>query len=155
LSCTHSGNEEDKILNMKAMTWPPGKGIPESPPVLVPMTTKRAAFIGYTRALVDLFLKFYQEDVTLYLSSSGHLNGRSEIIAFYSKMFTKIRESLEIQELICEDNRICVKMSSTFTSIEDSREYFGNFKIGETKTIKVYVIYLHSAWGIDFDDQRR
>ena len=56
-------------------------------------------------------------------------------------MFEKISETLEIEPLICDDEGIFAWIWSTFTAIEDSVEYFGEFKKGTEMKIDVAVLY--------------
>jgi hypothetical protein len=131
------------------MTWPPGVGI-SSTPRLGSSDSQRAAFKAYTAAFsaaqTDLFPKFYTEDVVLTLPSQWMFHGRQAITEFYTKMFGKIRESLEIEQLITDDEGICAKFWSTFTAVEDSAEYFGDFKKGSEMKIHVAVLYkLHEG----------
>lgn len=126
------------------MTWPLGVGISPSPR-LGSSESQRAAFKAYTAAFsaaqTDLFPQFYTDDVTLKLPQHGTLEGRQAITDFYSKMFPKIRENLEIEQLICDDEGICAKIWSTFTAVEDSTEYFGSFKKGSEMKVHVAVLY--------------
>jgi hypothetical protein len=85
----------------------------------------------FTAAEFETFPKFYNEDVTPKLPTLGPFNkGPKEIVAFYSKMFVKIGESLQVEKFVCDDNGICAKLFSTFTAIEDTAEYFGDFQKG-------------------------
>lgn len=126
------------------MTWPAGEGISKYPR-LGGSDNQRAAFMAYAAAFMaaefETFPKFYNEDVTLKLPTFGPLKGPKEIVAFYSKMFVKIRESLQVEKLVCDDNGICAKLFSTFTAIEDTAEYFGDFKKGSTRSTHVVVVY--------------
>ena len=78
------------------MTWPAGEGISKYPR-LRGSDNQRAAFMAYTAAFTagefETLPKFYSEDVTLKLPTFGPLKGPKEIMAFYSKMFVKIRAS--------------------------------------------------------------
>jgi hypothetical protein len=44
-------------------------------------------------------------------------------------MFPKIRESLEIDHLIADDDGICAKIMSTFAAIEDTVELRGSHAV--------------------------
>jgi len=137
-------NDADKIVHLKAMTWPPGVGISKYPR-LGGSNNQRAAFRAYTSAFsaaeFETFPTFYTDNVTLKLPNHGTLDGREEIVGFYKKMFPKIRESLEIEHLIADDNGICAKITSTFTAVEDTTEYFGDFRKGAKLSIEVFVVY--------------
>jgi len=137
-------NEQEKIIQLKAMTWAPGVGISKYPR-LGASNNQRAAFLAYTSAFsaaeFETFPTFYTDDVVLKLPNHGTFTGRDAIVGFYKKMFPKVKESLQVEQLICDDGGICAKITSTFTAVEDTNEYFGEFKKGAQLSVKVFVVY--------------
>ena len=52
----------------------------------------------------------------LHLSSVGQLNGKQAIVDFYTKMFKTVREDLEINQIVFDDNAIVGDFVSVFTA---------------------------------------
>lgn len=93
------------ITELKSMTWPANRLVTKEP-LLGSSPGQRAAFRVYTSAFSQAeyagFSKFYTEDVVLELPSLPPIHGRQGIVDFYSKMFPRVRETLEINQLIIE-----------------------------------------------------
>src|SRR5579862_9145590 len=88
---------EDRVVELKSMTWPPGKGV-TSLPRLGAHPSQQAAFRAYVSAFshadFERFSRFYTEDVRLELGSVAPIQGRQAIIDFYRPMFSIVRENL-------------------------------------------------------------
>lgn len=134
-----------KIKTLKTMTWKPETGVTKAPK-LGSQAGQRASFIAYTRAfsagLPDKYSNFYTDDVKLQLSSVGNLNGKQAIVAYYTKMFRTVRENLEINQIVFDDNAIVGDFVSVFTAIEDAPDFVvAPLKKGESIRVPVFVYY--------------
>ena len=137
-------NDDEKVVEFKAATWPPGAGISKYPR-LGASNNQRAAFMAFIAAFsvseFETFPKFYTSDVVLSVPGRGTFKGFESVVNFYKQFFAKIQESLEVEQLICDDAAIYAKMTANFTGLQDSTNYFGDFKKGATMSLKVYVVY--------------
>ncbi len=92
----------DRVVELKSMTWPPGKGV-TSVPRLGPHPSQLAAFGAYVSAFshgeFERFARFYTEDVRLELGSVPPILGRQGIIDFYKPMFERVSEKLRINSV--------------------------------------------------------
>jgi len=136
---------DGKIKTLKTMTWKPETGVTKAPR-LGDHPGQRAAFIAYTRAfsgaLPDKYSAFYTDDVKLQLSSVGELNGKKAIVDFYTKMFRSVRENLEINQIVYDDNAIVGDFVSVFTAVEDAPDFVvAPLKKGESIRVPVFVYY--------------
>ena len=134
-----------KIKTLKTMTWKPESGVTKAPR-LGDQAGQRAAFIAYTRAfssgLPAQYSAYYTDDVKLHLSSVGQLNGRQAIVDFYTGMFRTVRENLEINQIVFDDNAIVGDFVSVFTAIEDAPDFVvAPLKKGESIRVPVFVYY--------------
>ena len=134
-----------KIKTLKTMTWKPETGVTKAPR-LGDQAGQRAAFIAYTRAfsggLADKYSAFYTDDVKLHLSTVGELNGKKAIVDFYTKMFRTVREDLEINQIVFDDNAIVGDFVSVFTAMEDAPDFVvAPLKKGESIRVPVFVYY--------------
>ncbi len=92
----------ERIVELKSMTWPPGKGVTQLPK-LGAHASQLAAFRAYCSAFsnadFERFPRFYTEDVRLELGSVPPIEGRQGIVDFYRPMFRRIREQLTINDV--------------------------------------------------------
>jgi hypothetical protein len=95
-----------KIVELKSMTWPPGKGVTNLPR-LGGHASQLAAFRAYVAAFsnadFERFPRFYTEDVRLELQSVPPLEGRQEVIDFYRARFRSVRAQLTINTVQATD----------------------------------------------------
>jgi ketosteroid isomerase-like protein len=134
-----------KIVELKSMTWPPGKGVTQLPR-LGSHPSQLAAFRAYTAAFsnadFERFPRFYTEDVLLELGSVGPINGRQGIIDFYRPMFARVRESLTVNSVKATDSSIELDAITRFTAIQDAPDFVvGALRVGEYIEGRVLVSY--------------
>jgi ketosteroid isomerase-like protein len=135
----------DKVVELKSMTWPPGKGVTNLPR-LGAHPTQQAAFRAYVSAFsnadFERFSRFYTEDVQLELGSVPPILGRQAIIDFYRPMFLSVRENLVINSVAATDAGIELDAVTRFTAIRDAPDFVvGALKRGEFIEGRVLVSY--------------
>jgi ketosteroid isomerase-like protein len=133
------------VVELKSMTWPPGKGVTQLPR-LGSHASQMAAFRAYTSAFsnadFERFPKFYTPDVRLELGSVPPINGRQGIIDFYEPMFRRVREHLTVNSVQFSDTRIEMDAVSRFTAVEDAPDFVvGPLRRGEYIDVRVLVSY--------------
>jgi hypothetical protein len=134
-----------RIIELKSMTWPPGKGVTQLPP-LGPHPSQVAAFHAYCSAFsnadFERFPRFYRDDVTLELGSVPPIVGKQGIIAFYKPMFARIREQLTLNSVKATVDSIELDAVTRFTALEDAPDFVvGALKKGEYIEGRVLVSY--------------
>ncbi len=136
---------EGRIVELKSMTWPPGKGVTRLPR-LGAHPSQQAAFRAYVAAFsnadFERFARFYTEDVRLELGSVPPILGRQALIEFYRPMFSKVRENLVINSVQMSDTGIELDAVTRFTAIRDAPDFVvGALKTGEYFEGRVLVSY--------------
>jgi SnoaL-like domain len=136
---------DDKVVELKSMTWPPGKGVTHLPR-LGAHPSQVAAFRSYISAFsnaeFERFPKFYTQDVILELGSVPPINGRQGIIDFYRPMFQSVRERLTVNSLQATDTTIELDAITRFTATQDAPDFVvGALKAGEYIEGRVLVSY--------------
>jgi len=117
---------DGRVIELKSMTWPPGKGVTQLPR-LGAHPSQLAAFRAYTSAFsnadFDRFPAFYNDDVRLELASVPPILGRQGIIDFYKPMFERIRERLTINGVSATNDTIELDAVTRFTALEDAPDF--------------------------------
>lgn len=136
---------DGKIVELKSMTWPPGKGV-SGLPRLGSHPSQLAAFRSYVAAFsqgdFERFPRFYTEDVLLELGSVPPIHGRQGIIDFYRPMFQRIRESLTIHQVTATDETIELDATTRFTALKDAPDFVvAPLRAGEYVQGRVIVSY--------------
>ena len=136
---------DDKIVELKSMTWPPEHGVSKQPR-LGAHPSQVAAFHAYTSAFsnadFERFPAFYTEDVLLELGSVPPIHGRQGIMDFYRPMFERVRERLTVNSVEATDDTIALDAITRFTAIEDAPDFVvGALKKGEYIEGRVLVNY--------------
>ncbi len=136
---------DGKILELKSMTWPPGRGVTQLPR-LGAHPSQVAAFRAYCAAFsnadFDRFPLFYTEDVRLELGSVPPISGREGIIGFYRPMFQRVRESLTLNSVVATDEAIELDAMTRFSAVQDAPDFVvGALKAGEYIEGRVLVSY--------------
>jgi ketosteroid isomerase-like protein len=134
-----------RIIELKSMTWPPGKGVTRLPR-LGPHPSQLAAFQAYCSAFsnadFERFPKFYSEDVRLELGSVPPIVGRQGIIAFYKPMFARIQEQLTLNSVQATEDSIELDAVTRFTALQDAPDFVvGPLQKGEFIEGRVLVSY--------------
>jgi limonene-1,2-epoxide hydrolase len=136
---------EGRVRVLKTMTWPPGKGVTRLP-LLGAHPSQLAAYQAYSAAFSagdpERYTRFYTQDVVLELPKVPPIRGREGIAAFYTEMFTRVRESLTIHAIDATDERIVADTTSRFTAVADAPDFVvGALKAGEWIEVRVHVTY--------------
>jgi len=134
-----------KVVELKSMTWPPGKGVTQLPR-LGAHASQLAAFRAYTAAFsnadFERFPAFYTEDVQLALGSAPLIHGRQGIIDHYRPLFERVREQLTVNSVTATDESIELDAMTRFTAVKDAPDFVvGALKAGETLEVRVQVSY--------------
>jgi ketosteroid isomerase-like protein len=134
-----------RIVELKSMTWPVGKGVTQIPR-LGAHPSQQAAFGAYLAAFsagdFERFPRFYTDDVLLALGSVPPIHGRQEVIDFYRPMFARIKESLTINCVQATDIAIELDALTRFTALKDAPDFVvGALKAGEYIEGRVIVRY--------------
>jgi ketosteroid isomerase-like protein len=134
-----------KVVELKSMTWPPGKGVTRLPR-LGGHPSQIAAFGSYVAAFgnadCERFPKFYTDDVRLELGSVPPILGRQGIVDFYKPLFERVRERLTMHSVTATDDSIELDATTRFTAIQDAPDFVvGPLKKGEYIEGRVLVSY--------------
>lgn len=137
--------KDDKVVELKSMTWPPEKGVTKLPR-LGGHPSQVAAFKAYTAAFsnadFDRFPTFYQPDVVLELGSLPPIRGRDGIVGFYRPMFARVREQLTLHDVRATDETVRLDATTRFTALEDAPDFVvGALRKGEFIEGRVLVDY--------------
>lgn len=137
--------ENDKVVELKSMTWPPGKGVSQLPR-LGGHPSQIAAFHAYCAAFsnadFERFASFYTDDVELELGSVPPIYGRDGITGFYRNMFAVVRESLTVHSVLADDRTIALDATARFTAQSDAPDFVvGALAQGEYIELRVFVHY--------------
>ncbi len=137
--------KDDRVIELKSMTWPPGKGVTNIPR-LGPHPSQMAAFGSYVSAFsnadCERFPRFYQPDVLLELGSVPPIHGAQGIVNFYKPMFESVRENLTIHSVEASDDAIHLDATTRFTAIKDAPDFVvGALKTGDYIEGRVFVDY--------------
>ncbi|WP_129790473.1 nuclear transport factor 2 family protein [Sphingosinicella sp. CPCC 101087] len=137
--------KDDRIVELKSMTWPAGRGV-TTIPRLGGHPSQVAAFHAYAAAFshgdFDRFTAFYTDDVTLQLRALPPIRGKQAIADFYRAMFPKVREDLLVRKALADDEAIAIDLTSRFTAIEDAPDFsVMPLARGEAVEVDLYVHY--------------
>jgi ketosteroid isomerase-like protein len=136
---------QGRVVALKSMTWPPGKGVTQLPR-LGAHPSQQAAFGAYTAAFsnadLERFTAFYTDDVQLLLGTAPPIHGRQGIIDFYRPMFQRVREQLSVNSVTATDTSIELDAITRFTAVQDAPDFvMGALKAGESIEGRVRVSY--------------
>jgi len=88
------------------------------------------------------FGKYYADDVLLELGRKKQLRGRQAILDFYREVKARIRETLQIRNVICDEQGLAAEIATEFYALEDWPEFIaGPVKKGESIHIVSFVHY--------------
>ena len=134
-----------KVVELKSMTWPPGKGVSRLPR-LGAHPSQVAAFGAYLSAFsaadFERFPLFYTQDVRLELGSVPPILGRQGIIDFYRPMFQSVREQLTVNSVRTTDACIELDAVTRFTALRNAPDFVvGALSAGDYIEGRVLVDY--------------
>ena len=106
-------------------------------------------YIGaFNRGEFDSFTRFYDDNVVLDLGGKKQLNGRQAIRDFYTGVFEKIEETLEVDKVVLDDEGLGCIVRTEFKAKEDWPEFIGGpIKKGESIFIESFIFYTIGANG--------
>ena len=142
---TYRTDADDRVIELKSMTWPPEKGVTKLPklgghPGQVAALSAYAS--AFSNADYDRFSSYYTDDVVLELNAMPLIRGKDGIVGFYSKMFGQVRESIVPHSILADDRHVALDATSRFTAIEDAPDFVvGALAKGEYIEVRVFVHY--------------
>jgi len=87
------------------------------------------------------FSRYYTEDVVLQLPSKV-LRGRPAIVDFYREVKARIRETLQINHIIADEEGLAAEVATEFHALEDWPDFIvGPIRKGESIHIVSFVHY--------------
>jgi hypothetical protein len=94
------------------------------------------------------FTDFYEDDVILYLGEKAVINGRQGIRDFYTKVFERVRETLEVDKIVLDDEGLGCIIRTEFHALEDWPDFIaGPMKKGDSIFIESFIFYTIGANG--------
>ena len=88
------------------------------------------------------FGKYYAEDVLFELGRKKQLRGRQAILDFYREVKARVRETLEIRNVICDGDGLAAEIATEFVALEDWPDFIaGAMKKGDSIRILSFVHY--------------
>jgi hypothetical protein len=97
---------------------------------------------GFNRGDFDAFTRFYDEDVVLHLGQKATIRGRQGIRDFYTGVFARVRETLEVDTVVLDDKGLACIIATEFHALEDWPDFIaGAMKQGESIFIESYIFY--------------
>ena len=96
---------------------------------------------SFNRDNFEGFSKYYADDVLLELPSKT-LRGRQAIVDFYREVKARIRETLEIKQVICDAEGLAAEVATEFYALEDWPDFIaGPLRKGESIRLISFVLY--------------
>jgi hypothetical protein len=87
------------------------------------------------------FSRYYTDDVVLELPRK-ELRGRQAIVDFYREVKSKIRETLQINQVVADEEGLAAEVATEFHALEDWPDFIvGPIRKGESIHIISLVIY--------------
>jgi hypothetical protein len=87
------------------------------------------------------FSKYYTEDVVLELPRK-ELRGRQAIVDFYREVKARIRETLQINQVVADEEGLAAEVATEFYALEDWPDFIvGPIRKGESIHIVSFVMY--------------
>lgn len=97
---------------------------------------------GFNRGDFDAFTAFYDDDVVLYLGQKAVIRGKQGIRDFYTGVFAKVRETLEVDKLVLDEEGLACIIRTEFHALEDWPDFIaGSMKKGDSIFIESYIFY--------------
>jgi hypothetical protein len=88
------------------------------------------------------FGKYYAEDVLLELGRKKQLHGRQAILDFYREVKARVRETLEIRNVIVDEDGLAAEIATEFVALEDWPDFIaGAMQKGDIIRILSFVHY--------------
>lgn len=88
------------------------------------------------------FGKYYAEDVLFELGRKKQLRGRQAILDFYREVKARVRETLEIRNVICDGEGLAAEIATEFVALEDWPDFIaGAMMKGDSIRILSFVHY--------------
>jgi hypothetical protein len=87
------------------------------------------------------FSKYYTDDVVLELPRK-ELRGRQAIVDFYREVKARIRETLQINQVVADEEGLAAEVATQFYALEDWPDFIvGPIRKGESIHIVSFVMY--------------
>ncbi|MBC2776015.1 YybH family protein [Parasphingopyxis marina] len=100
-------------------------------------------YIGaFNRSDFDAFTSYYDEDVEFDLGGKHFIKGRQGIRDFYTGVFAKVEETLEVTQVVLDDKGLACIIETEFKALEDWPDFIaGPMKKGESIFIESFIFY--------------
>jgi len=87
------------------------------------------------------FSRYYTDDVVLELPRK-QLRGRQAIVDFYREVKARVRETLQINQIVADEEGLAAEVSTEFHALEDWPDFIvGPMRKGESIRIVSFVMY--------------
>jgi hypothetical protein len=97
---------------------------------------------SFNRDDFEGFGKYYAEDVLFELGRKKVLRGRQAILDFYREVKSKVRETLEIRTVVCDEEGLAAEIATEFHGLVDWPDFIaGPLKRGESIHIQSFILY--------------
>ena len=97
---------------------------------------------SFNRNDFEGFGRYYAEDVLFELGRKKQLRGRAAILDFYREVKSKVRETLEIRNVICDGEGLAAEIATEFYGLVDWPDFIaGRLMRGESIHILSFVHY--------------
>lgn len=100
-------------------------------------------YIGaFNRGDFDRFTSFYHEEVEFDLGGKHFIKGRQAIRDFYTGVFAKVDETLEVKQLVLDNEGAACIIATEFKALEDWPDFVaGPIRKGESIFIESFIFY--------------
>ncbi|MXO66159.1 YybH family protein [Altericroceibacterium endophyticum] len=100
-------------------------------------------YIGaFNRGDFDGFTRFYADDVDFDLGGKRRIKGRQAIREFYEGVFARIDETLDVTQLVIDDEGAACIIVTEFKALEDWSDFIaGPIRKGESIFIESFIFY--------------
>lgn len=137
-------NDQNRIIHVSEMYWPAGylnKPIKR----LGGSDTQRAALdalvAGFNAGRFEAIGDYYTEDAVVEFLPNERLVGRAEIVKNFKSIREKAKVKLEVKNVICDDNGICLTIRETFQAlVDDSNFQIMPLKVGEESSRLIIIV---------------
>jgi len=87
------------------------------------------------------FSRYYTDDVVLELPRK-QLRGRQAIVDFYREVKARVRETLQINQIVADEEGLAAEVATEFHALEDWPDFIvGPMRKGESINIVSFVMY--------------
>lgn len=94
------------------------------------------------------FTDFYEDEVVLHLGQKAVINGKQRIKDFYGKVFERVRETLEVDKVVLDEEGLGCIIRTEFHALADWPDFIaGPMQAGDSIFIESFIFYTIGANG--------